>query len=94
MGAEAHRLALHAVGDDLLETREGTAADEQDVGRVDLKELLLRMLAPALRWNARGRSFHQFQERLLNALARHVSCDRWVVGFAADLISSMYTIPR
>ena len=52
MGAEADRLALQAVGDDLLEAREGAAADEQDVGRVDLQEFLLRMLAAALRRNA------------------------------------------
>src|SRR4029077_17805561 len=38
-----------ARGDDLLEAREGAAADEQDVGGVDLQKLLLRMLAAALR---------------------------------------------
>jgi hypothetical protein len=47
--AKAHRLALHAVGDDLFETCKGAAADEQDVGRVDLQEFLLRMLPAALR---------------------------------------------
>jgi hypothetical protein len=34
---------------DLLEAGEGAAADEQDVGGVDLQEFLLRMLAAALR---------------------------------------------
>ena len=46
-------LLLQAVADDLFEAREGAAADEQDVGRVDLQEFLLRMLAPALRRHAR-----------------------------------------
>jgi hypothetical protein len=51
MRAEADRLALQAVTDDLLEAREGAAADEQDVGGIDLQEFLLRMLAAALRRN-------------------------------------------
>jgi hypothetical protein len=65
---------------------ERAAADEQDVGRVDLQEFLLRMLAPALRRNARGGAFHQLEQRLLHALARHVAGDRRVFGLAADLV--------
>jgi hypothetical protein len=72
--------------DDLLEADEGAAADEQDVGRVDLQELLLRMLAAALRRHVGDRAFHDLQQRLLHALARHVAGDRRVVGLAADLV--------
>ena len=86
MRAEADRLALQAVADDLLEAREGAAADEQDVGRVDLEEFLLRMLAAALRRDASGGAFHQLEQRLLHALARHVAGDRRIVGLAADLV--------
>jgi hypothetical protein len=64
----------------------GAAADEQDVGRVDLQELLLRMLAPALRRHGRDRAFHDLQQGLLHALARHVARDRGIVGLAADLV--------
>jgi hypothetical protein len=64
----------------------GAAADEQDVGRVDLQEFLLRMLAPALRRNGSGRAFHQLQQSLLHALARHVARDRRIVRLAADLV--------
>ena len=39
--------------DDLVEPGERAAADEQDVRRVDREELLVRMLAPALRRHAR-----------------------------------------
>src|SRR3546814_10645902 len=59
IGAEADRLALQAVGDDLLEAGEGAAADEEDVGRVDLQELLLRMLAATLRRHRGGGAFPQ-----------------------------------
>ena len=65
---------------------EGAAADEQDVGGVDLQELLLRMLAAALRRHRGNRAFHDLQQRLLHALARHVAGDRRIVGLAADLV--------
>jgi hypothetical protein len=74
------------VADDLLEAGEGAAADEQDVGRVDLQEFLLRMLAAALRRHGGGGAFHDLQQRLLHALARHVAGDRGIVGLAADLV--------
>ena len=51
-GAEADAGLRRALADDLLQPVERAAADEQDVGRVDLDELLVRMLAPALRRNA------------------------------------------
>ena len=70
----------------LLEAGEGAAADEQDVGRVDLQELLLRMLAATLWRHRRDRAFHDLEQGLLHALARHVARDRRVVGLAADLV--------
>ena len=84
--AEADRLALQAVADDLLEARERAAADEQDVGRVDLQEFLLRMLAAALRRDRSGGAFHQLEQRLLHALARDVAGDRGILRLAADLV--------
>ncbi len=75
-----------ARGDDLLEPREGAAADEKYVGGIHLQEFLLRMLAAALRRHGGDRAFHDLQQRLLHALARHVAGDRGIVGFAADLV--------
>src|SRR3990172_10768775 len=43
---ESHRLLRRPALDDPLQPDEGPAADEQDVRRVDLDELLLRMLPP------------------------------------------------
>ena len=86
LGAEADRGALPALRDDLFEPGERAAADEQDVGGVDLQEFLLRVLAPALRRHRGDRALHDLQERLLHALARHVAGDRRVVGFARDLV--------
>ena len=65
---------------------ESAAAYEQDVGGVDLQELLLRVLAPALRWHRSDGAFYDLEQRLLHALARDVAGDREVVGLAADLV--------
>src|SRR5678816_1015394 len=46
---EAEGAAAEPPLDDLVQPAEGAAADEEDVGGVDLQELLLRVLASALR---------------------------------------------
>ncbi len=86
LGGEADAALLRAVQDDLLEPRERAAADEQDIGGVDLQELLLRMLASALRRHRGDRALDELEQRLLHALARDVARDRRVVGLARDLV--------
>src|SRR5215204_3257240 len=83
---EADRGPLTARRDDALEAREGAAADEQDVRRVDLQKLLLRVLAPPLRRHRRDGALHDLQERLLHALARYVAGDRGIVRLSRDLV--------
>ena len=86
VGLEAERLLADAALDLLVEPDERAAADEQDVGRVDLEELLVRMLAAALRRHVGDRALEDLQERLLDAFARHVARDRGVLVLAADLV--------
>src|SRR5438309_8689207 len=86
LSAETDRAQPAARRDDLLEPGEGTAAYEQNIGGVNLQELLLRMLAATLRRYRRHGAFHDLQQRLLHALARHVTGDRRIVGLAADLV--------
>src|SRR3954469_13995445 len=85
-GAEPDALVADAPLDDLVEVRERAAADEQDVRRVDRQELLVGMLAAALRRDAGGRPLEDLQERLLDALAGDVARDRRVVRLAGDLV--------
>ena len=54
--------------------------------RVDLEELLVRVLAAALRRHVGDRALEDLQQRLLDALARHVARDRRVLVLAADLV--------
>ena len=72
--------------DDLLEAVERAAADEQHVGRVDLDEVLVGVLAAALRRDVGDGPLEDLEERLLDALAGHVAGDRRVVRLARDLV--------
>src|SRR3984957_15714919 len=86
LGAEADRARPAARRNDLLEAGKRAATHEQDIGRVDLQEFLLGMLAAALRGDARNGTLHELEQRLLYALARDVAGDRRVVGFAGNLV--------
>src|SRR4030095_15266898 len=77
---EADAAAVGPVHDDLLEPGEGAAADEQYVGRIDLEELLLRMLASTLRRHGSDRALDELEQRLLHSLARDVTRDGRVLG--------------
>ena len=86
VGLEAQRLLAGAALDLLVEADERAAADEEDVGRVDLEEFLVRMLAPALGRHVGDGAFQNLQQRLLHAFARDVPRDRGVLVLAADLV--------
>ena len=79
-------LLADAALDDLLDAGERAAADEQDVGGVDLDELLVRVLAPALGRHRGGGALEDLQQRLLHALAGDVTGDRRVLALAGDLV--------
>ena len=86
LGAEAEPALADPVADDLLEPRERAGHDEQHVRRVDLDELLVRVLAPALRRHRRRGALQDLQQRLLHALAGDVAGDRRVLRLAGDLV--------
>ena len=79
-------LLADAALDDLVEAGEGTTADEQDVRGVDLDELLVRVLAPALRRHRGGGALEDLEQRLLHALAGDITGDRRVLALAGDLV--------
>ena len=84
--AEADHLPAQPLADDLLEADERAAADEQDVGRVDLEVLLLGVLAPPLRRHVGDGPLEQLEQGLLDPLARDVAGDRDVLAGLADLV--------
>ena len=86
LAAEADALAAVAPLDDLVDAGERTTTDEQDVRGVDLDELLVRVLAPALGRHRRGRALEDLEQRLLHAFTGDVTGDRRVLGLAGDLV--------
>ena len=90
LGVKAHALVAHAVGDDLVQTHKGTAADKQDVSRVDLQQLLLGMLAATGRRNAGHRALKNLKQRLLHTLARDIAGNGEVLGLAGNLVNLVH----
>src|SRR5208282_5297294 len=80
--AETQRLLADSAGDDLVETHESSATNEQDVRGVDRREFLVRMLAPALRRDVGDRAFQNLQQRLLHAFAGNIARDRRILVLA------------
>ena len=72
--------------DDVFESVERAAANEQDVARVDLDVLLLGVLASSLRGYRRDGAFEDLEQRLLDALTRYVARDRRVLALPSDLV--------
>src|SRR5690606_15194215 len=64
----------------------GASNNEQDVGGVELNEILMRMLASTLRWYCRDGTFEDLQQCLLNAFTGNVSGDRRVLAPARNLV--------
>src|SRR5689334_22604803 len=80
-------MAAQALFDDLIQTLEGAAADEQDVLGIDLNEILVRMFASTLRGNVCDSPLNDLEERLLHTFARDIAGNRRIIGFACNLIN-------
>src|ERR1700693_5427047 len=75
-----------ALLDDALQAVEGAAADEQDVGGVDLQVFLVGMLAAALWGDVGDGALQDLEQRLLHPFSRDITRDRRVVRLARDLV--------
>ena len=79
-------IAGEAFLDVVFEAFEGAAADEEDVGGVDLQEILVGVLAAALGGDIGDAAFNDFEERLLDTFARDIAGDAGVIALAGDLV--------
>src|SRR6266852_8665835 len=86
MWTEPDPAVAEALLDDALQAVEGAAADEQDVGGVDLEELLVGVLAAALRRDVGDGALQDLEQRLLHPFSRDVTGDGRVVRLARDLV--------
>ena len=85
-GLEAERLLADPAPDHLLQTDESSAADEENVGGVNSRKFLMRMLASTLRRNVCDGAFEELQQSLLDAFAGDVTRDGGVLVLAANLV--------
>ena len=72
--------------DNLIESHKSTAANKEDIGRIDLNILLIRMLPPSLRRDVANRPFEDLQQGLLHAFARNIPGNRNVFRRAPNLV--------
>mmetsp|Transcript_23937 Transcript_23937/g.57174 ORF Transcript_23937/g.57174 Transcript_23937/m.57174 type:complete len:275 (+) Transcript_23937:352-1176(+) len=86
LGAEADGGGLVPLREQLLQPREGAAADEEDVGRVDGHELRPRVLAPAALGHVDDGALEHLEQSLLHALARDVARHRDGIRLARELV--------
>src|SRR5215813_3109071 len=84
--AETHPGSTDSGLDVLVESNKRTTANKQHVRSIDLDELLMWMLATALRRHVGDRAFEDFEQRLLHAFARHVAGDRRILRLPRDLV--------
>src|SRR3990172_5873744 len=86
VGREPHHLLRGPPFHDTVEPDERPPAEEEDIARVDLDEVLLRVLAAALRGDVRDRPLQDLEQRLLDSFAGDVPRDRRVLRLARDLV--------
>ena len=86
VAAEAKSLSSRPSPDNLVQTHECAAADEQNVRRIYRGKFLMWMLASPLRWNVGDRSFQNLQQSLLHTLAGNIAGNRRILVLTADFV--------
>ena len=88
--AKAHGLATDPLLNDFFDAIKGTAADKENVGRINLNKLLLGVLAPAA-WGYIGHcSLQNLQQRLLHTFAAYITGNGAVLALAADFVNLVH----
>ena len=72
---------------DLFNAVKSTAANKEDIRRIDLNEILMRMLASSLRRNGSRRALKDFEKCLLYAFPRDITRDRGILCLAGNLVN-------
>ena len=84
--AEAEGVLAGRIGKEFLDSGKSTAADEENVARIELDALLVGVLAAALGRDGCHGALEYLEEGLLDAFAGHVAREGRVLAFAGDLV--------
>mmetsp|Transcript_6440 Transcript_6440/g.12722 ORF Transcript_6440/g.12722 Transcript_6440/m.12722 type:complete len:458 (+) Transcript_6440:232-1605(+) len=85
-GAKADGGGIHAFVDDVFEAGEGSSADEEDVGGVDLDEVASGVFPSWLLGNIDDVALDDLQERMLNSLPGDIATDADISSRFANLV--------
>src|ERR1700730_14199893 len=83
---ESENFVAQSPADNLFQPNKCAAAYKENLFRIDLDILLMRMFSASLGWDVATATLKNFQQRLLYTLSRYVSSDADVVCFPADLV--------
>ena len=86
LGSKTGRTLSQASLDDVFNPRKCSCSNEEDSRGINLQELLVRMLASALRGHRSHRSFDDLQKSLLDAFTGNVTRDGSVLSLTSDLV--------
>ena len=79
-------MRVEALSNFLLNAIECSTADEEDVVRVYVNVVLVRMFATTFGGNIDNASFEEFKHTLLHSFSAHIARDGWVVALTRNLI--------
>ena len=80
-------MRIHTLGDFPLDAIEGATTDKQDVPRVYMNILLIRMLTSTLGRHIHNRTLQQFQKSLLHTFATDITGDGWIIALTGYLVN-------
>src|SRR5205085_8080851 len=86
VSAKTQAALADAAPDQLFDSVERAGAHEEDVGGVDLDQLLLRAVARAVGSDRGLLALEDLEQSLLHAFARHVPGHRRAAALAGDLV--------
>ena len=73
--------------DNLVQTDECTAADEQDIARVDFDKFLVGMFPPTVRREPADRPLDNLEECLLHAFSRDIPRQGHILGLGGEFVT-------
>ena len=83
---KADNMVSKATTNDFFDSLKGTTDDKEDIFRIELNKLLVRMLPTTLWWDIGHRSFKDLQKGLLHAFPRHITGNRWIFRFTGNFV--------
>ena len=83
-------LFTNTISNNFVQPNKRTTTDEENILRVNMNELLTRMLSTALWRNTCIGTFQNFKKRLLYTFTRNIACNREVLCFTRNFVDLVY----